>query len=545
MTVSVIVYGRNDGHGYNMHKRIAISLNCIAEKLDHEDDEIIFVDWNSPEHLPTIIEDIFDTLTPHAQSKIRTFRVRSDIHDELSPSDSMRPTIEPFARNVGIRRSNPKNNWILSTNTDMVFLCPAGSLSTLISQLPKGFYNAYRYEIPEYLWNSTSRVYPSHFMDQLRDWSISARLTRKVYLQREDHRVPDGPGDFQLAPRETFFELNGFPESMRYGWHVDSAMSDLLVEKLGFPIILEENQLEGFHCNHLRHLTHFHTINDRQNEYEFGEGVVLSEGNWGLADRQIEEINVLNMNLNIQKTLKRLGLKSSVQPESSIDVVSSIFYPADLTLTFLVDLLITKQANSQVKYLGFNRQVRDQLCEIVESFSLKFDASPIGDDLNYNALKLNNTSLIIIDLGVAEASALGTHLKDLSAPIRAGMAKLAEALPLLAQILRSQSPKTEIAVIGPLSWGLRLILSNDFQTPLFNNYSQILAGRVREMPQSQKSSVGDKLTQADIRNHFGLPHSRDVVSYIFRFTLRFAPRWLKQILKPIVYFVFRSIQKLR
>jgi hypothetical protein len=545
MTVSVIVYGRNDGHGYNMHKRVAISLNCIAEKLDHEDDEIIFVDWNSPEHLPTLIEDIFDTLTSKAQGRIRTFRVRSSIHDELSPADSKRPTIEPFARNVGIRRSNPKNNWILNTNTDMVFLSQVGSLSRLISQLPKGFYNAYRYEIPEYLWNSTSRMHSAEFMDKLQNWSTSARLTRKVFLQREDHKVPDGPGDFQLAPRETFFELKGFPESMRYGWHVDSAMSQLLVGKLGFPIILEENQLEGFHCNHLRHLTHFHTSNEKQNEYEYGDEVVLSDDNWGLFDREIEEIYVPNLNLNIEETLKKLGPSLSVQPESSVNVVTDIFYPTDLTLTFLIDLLVTKQANSHVKYLGFNQRVKDQLSEIVQRFSLKFDASEIDNDLSYNSIKLDNTSLIIIDLGIDEASAHGTQIKDLSLPIRAGMAKLAENLPSLAHILRSKSPHTEIAVIGPLSWGLRLILSNDFQTPLFNNYSQILAGRVREVPQSQNSNLGNKLTQAEIRNHFGLPTTRDLVSSVFRFTLRFAPRWLKRVLKPIVYFLFRSIQKLR
>lgn len=545
MTVSVIVYGRNDDHGYNMHKRVAISLNCIAEKLDHEDDEIIFVDWNSPEHLPTLIEDIFDTLTSKAQARIRTFRVRSRIHDELSPADSKRPTIEPFARNVGIRRSNPKNNWILNTNTDMVFLTQAGSLSTLISKLPKGFYNSYRYEIPEYLWNSTSRLHSVEFMDKLRNWSTSARLTRKVFLQREDHIVPDGPGDFQLAPRETFFELNGFPESMRYGWHVDSAMSQLLVGKLGFPIILEENQVEGFHCNHLRHLTHFHTTNEKQNEYDYGDEVVLSEDNWGLFDREIEEVNVPSLNLNINEALKKLGFNSKVQPESSVDVVTDVFYPTDLTLTFLVDLLVTKQANSHIKYLGFNQRVKDQLSEIAKGFGLKFDETKIGNDLNYNFLELNNTSLIIIDLGVDAASRNGTQIDDLSLPIRAGMTKLAENLPTLAHVLRSKSLNTEIAVIGPLSWGLRLVLSNDFQTPLFNNYSQILAGRVREKPQSQSSNLGKKLMQAEIRNHFGLPIGRDLVSSVFRFILRFAPRWLKRILKPAVYFLFRSIQKLR
>jgi hypothetical protein len=208
-------------------------------------------------------------------------------------------------------------------------------------------------------------------------------------------------------------------------------------------------------------------------------------------------------------------------------------------------LLVTKKANSQVEYLGFNKRVIDQFSEIVEEFGLRFHSSEIDDDLSYNSLKLDNTSLIIIDLGIDEARRQGTDLKELSIPIRAGMVKLAENLPSLAQILRSKSPNTEIAVIGPMSWGLRLILSNEFQTPLFNNYSQILAGRVRDVPQSQNSNLGKKLTQAEIRNHFGLPSSRDLVSSVFRFTLKFAPRWLKRILKPIVYLLFRSIQKLR
>ena len=46
--ISVIVYGRNDSHGYNLHKRAAISLNTMAEVLTLESDEIIFTDYNTP-----------------------------------------------------------------------------------------------------------------------------------------------------------------------------------------------------------------------------------------------------------------------------------------------------------------------------------------------------------------------------------------------------------------------------------------------------------------------------------------------------------------
>ena len=61
--LSIIVYGRNDNHGYNLHKRAAVSINCLAEMLRDPADELIFVDYNSPDDLPTFPEAIRDTLT--------------------------------------------------------------------------------------------------------------------------------------------------------------------------------------------------------------------------------------------------------------------------------------------------------------------------------------------------------------------------------------------------------------------------------------------------------------------------------------------------
>ena len=61
--ISIILYGRNDAHGYNLHRRAALSLNCLAEVLTDADDEIVFVDYNTPDELPTFVEAIADTLT--------------------------------------------------------------------------------------------------------------------------------------------------------------------------------------------------------------------------------------------------------------------------------------------------------------------------------------------------------------------------------------------------------------------------------------------------------------------------------------------------
>ena len=66
--LSIVVYGRNDNYGYNLHKRAAISLNCLAEVLTDEDDEIIFVDYNTPDDYPTFPEAISDTLTSRTKN---------------------------------------------------------------------------------------------------------------------------------------------------------------------------------------------------------------------------------------------------------------------------------------------------------------------------------------------------------------------------------------------------------------------------------------------------------------------------------------------
>ena len=62
--ISVIVYGRNDGRGYEMSKRVALSLNAMAAVIDAGSSEIIFADYNTEDHLPTLPELIRDSLTP-------------------------------------------------------------------------------------------------------------------------------------------------------------------------------------------------------------------------------------------------------------------------------------------------------------------------------------------------------------------------------------------------------------------------------------------------------------------------------------------------
>src|SRR6476661_427614 len=180
--ISVIVYGRNDHYGYNLHKRAAISLNCLSEVLTPED-ELIFIDYNSADELPTFPEAIADTLTPRARHLLRIFRVRPKIHARYAASTNL-PVVEPIARNVGIRRSNPDNRWILSTNADDVLvLRHATDLASLVGDLPAGFYHTPRFEVPEGLWESFDRADPQSIISDLRRQGRAARLNEVVYGQ--------------------------------------------------------------------------------------------------------------------------------------------------------------------------------------------------------------------------------------------------------------------------------------------------------------------------------------------------------------------------
>src|SRR5262245_23592222 len=178
--ISAILYGRNDNYGYNLHKRAALSFNCIAEVLD-ETDEIIFVDYNTPDDFPTFPEAIQDTLTRRARELLRVLRVRPFIHDRFKSKTPLL-ALEPIARNVAVRRSRPSNRWILSTNTDMIFILQrVGSLTDIVRDLPKGFYHAPRIELPETLWESLDRQRPRESIDTIRDWGWNLHLNEIVF----------------------------------------------------------------------------------------------------------------------------------------------------------------------------------------------------------------------------------------------------------------------------------------------------------------------------------------------------------------------------
>ncbi len=416
--ISVIVYGRNDAHGYNPHRRVALSLNCIAELLTDSDDEIVFVDYNTPDGLPTLVEALADTLTESCRARLRVIRVSAEVHARRFASRTHLPIVEPVARNVAARRSNPANRWLLSTTTDMIFVATAGrSLSAICADLPDGYYCLPRFELPEWMWERLPRTDPRRTIDELRRLGPRLRLDEPT-LNHEWIRF-DAPGDFQLVLREDFFAVDGFDEEMLLGWHVDSNLSRRLFLHRGSIETLEE-RVAGYHCNHSRTATVYHgegsTANDLDRFFFSVEAPSLPEqrNSWGLAELALPAAVVQPGPPSETSLVSALvGATASTPTHRRADDVQqakfSLTYDSPHVLPFVVDSLVVSPG-AVTAYVGCNSALRPMLQHVVRALGIPPLLVPSCEDPGAVVDAVREASIIIVDLGMdySLASAAGT-----------------------------------------------------------------------------------------------------------------------------------------
>jgi hypothetical protein len=360
--ISVLVYGRNDTYGYNLHKRAAISFNTIAALLEDDDDEIVFVDYNTPDDFPTFPEAIRDTLTDQARRRIRVLRVRPDLHLRKAGISSLN-VIEPLARNIGLRRANPANRWVLSTNTDIILgLRDGNSLNAMLGGLAPGFYQAPRVEIPETVWEGFDRSNPNAILADMRWLAPALHLDEIVY--GNPSVLFDGCGDFQLAEREVLCALDGFHEAMDKGWHVDSNLSVRMMQHYGAITSLQESVF-AYHCDHTRQVTPLHKPESKQNDAaEFVDAVIAAEipeqrETWGAAGAEIEELR-LDDSLSRQYLTalqSAIGAPQIAPLQSAYrhDSFDSFDYDPRHVMPFLADLVSAAPRNLRLGWVGFRQ----------------------------------------------------------------------------------------------------------------------------------------------------------------------------------------------
>ncbi|NKD56072.1 MULTISPECIES: hypothetical protein [unclassified Haematospirillum] len=364
--LSLILYGRNDSHGYNLHKRAAISLNCLAEMLGDPDDEIIFVDYNTPDTLPTFPEAIADTLTTAAKRYLRILRVRPHHHDPIRDRTHMN-VCEPVARNAALRRANPANPWVLSTNTDMVLvprpdMCP---LSEIVATLPEACHHLPRFELPQAIWEECDRSNPAGTIAFLAE--KGARLHLHHVVEGSLPARFDNHGDFQLIPRTALETIHGFDERMLNGWIVDSNLAKRLLIHLGPPQSLE-TRLLGFHCDHTRGGGILHEHNHAENDYwSFYRDITEAKlphqaDSWGLANTELEEIRLRHRTFTVSGFLTNVLPPPERTPTFSTyrpDYPDMAGYNPHHALPFLVDLLVHLPRDCHLAWFGTRTDMLD------------------------------------------------------------------------------------------------------------------------------------------------------------------------------------------
>lgn len=357
--ISIVLYGRNDNYGYNLHKRAALSLNCMAEVLTDPADEILFVDYNTPNDFPTFPEAIADTLTDKAKRHLKILRVRPEIHARFAGRTHL-IALEPVARNIAVRRSNPANRWILSTNTDMIFVPRKGqSLSEIARDLPAGHYGIPRFELPETLWEAFDRRDPAGIIASIGRWGWDLHLNEIV--SGMSPFLFDGPGDFQLIARDDLFKINGFDEDMLRGWHVDANIAKRLSFIHGDVGDLTD-EVFGYHCDHTRQVTPAHKANAVQNDMmRFFHDVRAAEvpaqsGTWGCADDDIEQIPLTDLSkspyFQAISTLARTPLGRPLESDYLPKSFSLCNYSPEHVLPFLLDIFASAPRHWTVAWLG-------------------------------------------------------------------------------------------------------------------------------------------------------------------------------------------------
>ena len=407
--ISIVLYGRNDSYGYNLHKRAALSLNCMAEVLTGPKDEILFVDYNTPDDYPTFPEAIADTLTERARRLIRIFRVWPEVHARLFATRTHLKALEPVSRNVAVRRSNPANRWILSTNTDMIFVPHQGmSLTDLVTPLDGGFYCAPRMEIPETLWENFDRLDAPGVINQVRRFGVELHLNEIV--RGSDDILYDGPGDFQLIRRDDLFRIDGFHEEMILGWHVDANISrrlKILYERVGdaAPFTF------GYHCDHTRQVTAAHSHKSLSNDCAvFVTGVMAADipqqrSSWGLPDGPVEEIRLddtaSSRYLRALQSAINAPLTAPLESAYRADSYNREPAAAEHVLPFLLDLFSSRPRDTRLVWLG----MRDGLFQLFSQCwaDLGFvEPISIGENREKTSSALADAGVIVVNFGVPE-----------------------------------------------------------------------------------------------------------------------------------------------
>jgi hypothetical protein len=200
--LSIVVTGRNDGHGGDFNGRFLRTLAFNHDRLTEHGvtHEFVLVEWAPPADRPSLADVIAEAL-PRATPALTTYHVDPRYQDACSLNSRLK-YMEFLAKNVGIRRA--RGRAILTTNADIYF--GKGIVSTLAAG-PLEARTVYRATRTDVKLNADESHVHWDLLEDPRNHTTYKTIQPPLYA--------GGSGDFILLERESFHALRGFNEVYR------------------------------------------------------------------------------------------------------------------------------------------------------------------------------------------------------------------------------------------------------------------------------------------------------------------------------------------
>jgi len=280
MKTAALLYVRNDG--YKEDDRVIICLSSMLDTFD----EVILLDWNSPEDKGPLLYTIQDRLPK--TGRLKHYVIPSYAAKALTYEDSnAQVCTQVISTNLMLRRCDA--DWVVATTIDIIAPKKEKFIDFLNNASQSTFYTLSRrdFEIKDL------KKYGFNKWKEYRNYLDSTSQPRYFPAKvcpNDEYSLINCCGDFQLAHKNVWNGIKGFEEQMIY-----ACFQDTNIQK---KAVLNGYNLEAIYDLPLYHMSHVGMGNDGSSPSKQHYNDVWSwvewfkesynTDNWGYADIEIE-----------------------------------------------------------------------------------------------------------------------------------------------------------------------------------------------------------------------------------------------------------------
>jgi hypothetical protein len=280
MKTAALLYVRNDG--YKEDDRVIVCLSSMLDTFD----EVILLDWNSPEDKGPLLYDIQDRLPK--TGRLKHYVIPPDAAKALTYEDpNAQACTQVIASNLMLRRCDA--DWIVATTIDIIAPRKEKLFEFIKNASKSTFYTVSRrdFEINELEEFGFDKW--KEYRDHL-DSVSEPRYFPAMVTPNDHYSIINCCGDFQMAHKSVWEGIKGYEEQMIY-----ACFQDTNVQK---KAVLNGYGLEAVYDLPLYHMSHKGMGNDGSSPskqhynsaYDWVEWFNESQNtnDWGYSNIEIE-----------------------------------------------------------------------------------------------------------------------------------------------------------------------------------------------------------------------------------------------------------------